>query len=127
VGLDGALQALPDTLRGQILLVPQIFSEIPLIRVEYQVNGETAHTVEPSSAAEGAFEPWEWQWDTGPLEAGSYQLTVIAVDQAGSSTTFNLDNLQVGPLATATPEETPPTTTPPRKVRTMAAASTCLC
>ncbi len=113
VGLDGALQALPDTLRGQILLVPQIFSEIPLIRVEYQVNGETTHTVEPSSAAEGAFEPWEWQWDTGPLEAGSYQLTVIAVDQAGSSTTFNLDNLQVGPLATATPEETPPTTTPP--------------
>jgi len=112
VGEGSLLQPLPDVLRGEVLLVPEIESAIPLAQVEYQVNGETVQVIDLQAGVSGNFNPAEWVWDTTELAEGTYQLAVIATDEAGSSSTFTLETVQVGPVEAAPAEEVPVEETP---------------
>lgn len=72
-------------LKGRVLLVPQITAQNPLARVEYYVNGVIAHSIFLQQVAkQQTYAPWEWNWNTGNLEAGTHRLEILAYDEVGN-------------------------------------------
>lgn len=73
------------SLKGKVLLVPQITAQNPLSRVEYYIDGIMANAVFlQGSTGKQSYAPWEWRWDTAQLEAGTHRLEILAYDEAGN-------------------------------------------
>ncbi len=74
------------SLKGRVLLVPEITAQNPLVRVEYYVNGTLAHTAFVAQAVgNNTYKPWEWSWNTNALEAGTHTVEIIAYDEIGNA------------------------------------------
>jgi len=83
------------SLKGKVLLVPQITAQNPLSRVEYYVDGVIAYTAFlQQSTAQKSYAPWEWRWDTTRLDAGPHRLEILAYDEMGNSSERFVIDLQ---------------------------------
>lgn len=106
--VNGELQDLEAqaSLKGRVLVVPQITAQNPLERVEYYVDGILANTVfvQQQPAGKESYTLWEWHWNTRSLEAGVHLLEILAYDEAGNiSERFSMElqtegGLNINPL-----------------------------
>lgn len=86
--VNGVLQGVEAgaELKGQVLLVPQISAENPLLRVEYYVDGVLVNVADVEAVrGQEQHEPWEWVWDTRRVAEGDHTLEIIAYDDAGNA------------------------------------------
>ncbi|MDM8527597.1 FHA domain-containing protein [Anaerolineales bacterium HSG24] len=106
--INGELQILRPVLRGSVLLVPAVSALNNIARVEYWVNDSLVETIDALNNDAETYEKWEWEWNTNLTPEGESQLTIVAYDDAGTTSEPFSVEIQVERVAGLPQEEPPP-------------------
>lgn len=93
--INGDLNDLRQSLKGQVLLVPKISAQNPIVEVQYWLDDEIIHTVVVDVQADKRHAPWEWKWDTCNASEGQHTVAVVARDDTGAQSDKYTVNVEI--------------------------------
>jgi len=123
--VNRSLEPVRSELKGVVLLAPAISALNPIIKVEYQLDGQLIQTVNTQkSAATARYHAWEWLWDTSQVAEGSHALTIIAYDDSNNVSPPFESQIQISRVSSGLETETPTPAPASPTAATVAATAT---